>query len=143
MGYIVRILPPNREPTLVYNCNHVPTLCGAAIKYLGPGVTTGDFHYDGKAERKEKRRRTSCPDTWITQIVNGRPRCPEANQPALWKYEGNSVGVPTAMWMDAQGVVSDRWLSNWELNSTTGQFQYVQVPVRLSCDEFPPARYFM
>ena len=138
---------------MVYNCNHVPALCATAARYLGAGVTTATFHYDPNSSRGDARRYRTCPtegsNVWIDRIVNGGPRCPEPNQPAVWKHKGNVAGIATQMSIDpATNLASKNWLAQTILGVPPGSppntlpSQYQQdLPVRLSCDEFPAARY--
>ncbi|KAK2759212.1 hypothetical protein CKAH01_16719 [Colletotrichum kahawae] len=143
------------RPTLVYNCHIVPALCKNVRQYLGQDVSTATLHYDGLAARKIRRRKESCPGSWIETPLTGRlagpvagQRCPERDQPD-WRYQNNGVAhaaVPAVMYVDPKNGETDinrLATMKLELDKADGTLKptYTKLDAVLSCDEWPAASW--
>ncbi|KAH0421493.1 hypothetical protein CcaCcLH18_13391 [Colletotrichum camelliae] len=141
------------RPALVYNCHIVPALCKNVRQYLGQDVSTATLHYDGLAARKIRRRKESCPGSWIETPLTGRlagpvagQRCPERDQPD-WRYQNNGVShaaVPAVMYVDPKNGETDinrLATMELELDKADGTLKptYTKLDAVLSCDEWPAA----
>lgn len=73
---------------LVYNCYYMTAICENARNFLNtprgqarqphPQLFAYDF-----GRRTTRRRQRSCPSSWA-----GAHRCPEVNQPTVWRQDG-------------------------------------------------------
>jgi hypothetical protein len=139
------------RPKVVYNCAIVRSLCANAIKYLGAGVMSHTFHYDMDHRRKEERRKGAC-ETNNWEGTKDHPRCPEVNQPT-WDFDymkGKEwrKSEPIVMWDELDGKPSLRQLAYIKKEAVTEENGEVKIEdrkhkygVKLTCDEFPAARY--
>ncbi|EPS27277.1 hypothetical protein PDE_02220 [Penicillium oxalicum 114-2] len=121
-------------PTLIYNCNNMPSICKNVQEYLDDnGLQMGgglDFHYDSDGSSTKKRRRQSCPGSsaWTNSLPfpcgsdPAQPNVMPGNLPAR-------VG-PLATWLNPEFEME---IPNLLGTGPSG--------MRYTCDEFPAASW--
>lgn len=105
-------------------------LSGLGNDVYGYDLDTGDSGTGNPNSRQESRRSASCPDSWI-----GTHTCPETDQRKPMRHDGEwftsllEPGTTTNNLMNLRDPITNNVL--------------VYSNIRYTCDEFPPATWYV
>ncbi|KAF9885052.1 hypothetical protein FE257_000783 [Aspergillus nanangensis] len=125
----------NPLPTLIYNCDNIPSICANVGEYLAiNGFQMGnglEFHYDSLNKNTKRRRKQSCPEkgAWVTRYLNipcgDNPVAPQVMPGSLSPTVGPLLNWPKPEFqMEIPNAAGD---------GPSG--------MRYTCDEFPAASW--
>lgn len=124
----------NPLPTLIYNCDNLPSICKNVEEYLTDNnipIGTGlDFHYDSDRKSTGKRRGKSCPGQGAWTKVLTFPCGSDPAQPVVMPGSLPARVGPLVTWQTPEFEME---IPNLLGNGPSG--------MRYTCDEFPAASY--
>lgn len=128
----------------------MPSICNNVRNFIGHLPVRGTpyiLHYDPDPGRNTARRDAACGRNWVNILVNGKPRCPEADQPKWTGYRVAEKHGPydVEIHPSDDGTSFNRLSSSWvkididELGAIEQTTVWDDYETVISCDEFPPA----
>ena len=124
-----------RQVILEYNCFHMKDICKNAENFQSrrqagnpQGFPTHIFAYDFNGDRRDERRKKSCPSSW-----KNRHPCPEPDQQDVMRHDGVWPHKDLEPNSGSSLTIRHKRDSQGNIDEYSG--------VAYSCDEFPPATW--